>query len=89
MEKGTPLKNAEVECPVLQQKREVDFEVNIFKASDRGGMHVRTCSEFLQESGAPTCGEDCVHGEQARALHEAELKKHREELAKIGRDVIG
>ena len=89
MEKGTPVKNAEVECPVLKQKREVDFEVNIFRGSDHGGMHVRTCSEFLQESGTPTCGEDCVHGDKARALHEAEMQKHLDELAKIGRNVIG
>lgn len=89
MQEGIPVTNAEVECPMLKQRREVRFKVNVFRGPDHGGLDVSTCSEFLAKSGQPSCGHDCVHGPTARDLYEAELRKHREELSKIGPNVIG
>lgn len=89
MQEAMPVTNAEVECPILKQKRDVRFKVNVFRGPNHGGIDVSACSEFLARSGQPDCGHDCVHGPTAHDLYEAELRKHREALSKIGRNVIG
>lgn len=89
MNEGMPIHTAEVECPLLKQKRDVSFKVNVFRGPDHGGLDVSACSDFLEKSGQPNCGHGCVHGSTAHELYEAELKKHREELSKIGPNVIG
>ncbi len=89
MKEGMPVTKAELECPILKQKRDVSFKVNVFRGADHGGLDVSACSEFLENSGQPTCGHDCVHGPTAHDLYEDELRKHRDELGKIGPNVIG
>jgi hypothetical protein len=89
MEKGMPHVAVELECPVLQKKEEVGFDVNVFRSPGHGGLLVTECSEFLKDQGLVTCGQACVHTQEARELHEKETQIHREELHKIGPDVIG
>lgn len=89
MSDRVPGMTTEVECPILKQKRDVSFKVNVFRGPDHGGLDVSACSEFLENSGQPTCGHDCVHGPTAHGRYEDELRKHREELGKIGPNVIG
>lgn len=89
MKEGMPTSTAEVECPLLKQKRDVSFKVNIFRGPNHGGLDVSACSEFLGQTGQPSCGRGCIHGLSAQELYEAELRKHREELSKIGPNVIG
>lgn len=89
MEKGKPHVAVELECPVHQEMRNVELEVNVFRRPDRSGLDVATCSEFLKAAGAPSCGKTCVHNLVARAIYEQEAERHREELALIGPNVIG
>jgi hypothetical protein len=79
-------KDIEVECPVLHRNEVVGFDVNIFRGHDHGGLDVTFCTEF--GPGEITCGKDCIHTREARELHEKEIKKHQDELAKIGPDVL-
>lgn len=88
MEKGMPHVAADLQCPVLEKKELVGFDVNVFRSPEHGGLHVTECSEFLKGKGIVTCGQDCVHTQEARELHAKEARLHREELRKIGPDVI-
>ena len=54
-----------------------------------GGLEVTGCSEFLHNNNAVTCGQDCIHTQDAEQLHEQEIRKHQDELSKIGPNVIG
>jgi len=89
MEKGKPHVHADLECPIIRQKREVELGVNVFRSVDHGGLDVTACSEFLQVTGTPTCGKDCLHTRESRELHEEYVEQHQRELGKIGPNVIG
>lgn len=89
MQKGKPHITTHLVCPLVQQIVEVGFDVNVFRAPERRGMDVTTCSEFLSGSGLATCGKDCVRTPEACELHEREVRKHQRDLAKIGPNVIG
>lgn len=89
MDKGMPHVKADLECPVLKQKREVEMGVNVFRGADHGGLDVTGCSEFLDGAGKPTCGKDCVHTHEAQELHKQQVEMHQNELGKIGRNVVG
>jgi hypothetical protein len=67
----------------------VEFGVNVFRGANHKGLDVEACSEFLESQGAVTCGKTCVHTDEARAIYEAEAKKHRDDLTTIGRNVLG
>lgn len=87
MEKERPHVTTEMECPVLHKKETIGFDVNVFHGPDHGGLDVTTCSEF--NHGEVTCGKDCIHTQEARELHEKEVRKHQRELGKIGPNVLG
>ena len=87
MEKEQPHVTTEMKCPVLHKKEEIGFDVNVFHGADHGGLDVTACSEFGH--GEVTCGKDCIHTREARALHEKEVRKHQGELKKIGPNVLG
>lgn len=89
MRKGMPSVKTALQCPVLKETREVQFDVNVFRGVDHGGLSVNACSDFLHQNGLPTCGKDCLHAPEARDVHEEEIRKHQRELAKIGPNVIG
>ena len=89
MEEHVPKAKTDLECPVLKKDCEVNFEVNVFRGATQGGMEAITCSEFLHNNGVPTCGQDCIHTPQAQNIHEQEIRKHQQELGKIGPNVIG
>lgn len=84
-----PHVSAILECPKLKQERQVEFDVNVFRRTDHHGVNVTGCSEFLHAVGVPTCGKDCIYTSEAEKVHETEVNKHRADLAKIGRNVIG
>ncbi len=87
MEKRKPHVTAEMECPVLHKKEEVGLDVNVFHGAEEGGLDVTFCTEF--GTGEVTCGKDCIHTQEARALHNKEVRKHQGELKKIGPNVLG
>ncbi len=89
MKSEVPEVQAEVICPKLKEMREIDFEINVFRGAENGGVEVTACSEFLQGKGAVTCGQDCIHTQEAHAIHQREVERHQKELGKIGRNVIG
>ena len=89
MEKGKPHVMTELECPVLKKKEQVEFSVNVFRSPEHRGLDVTECSEFLHAQGLVTCGKDCMHSPEARALHKQAVQAHREELSEIGPDVVG
>ncbi len=89
MNKQAPHVATDLECPTLKAKRHVEFAVNVFRDADVKGMEVETCSEFLGTHGKGSCGQACIHSQEAKRLHSEEAKKHREELAEIGPNVIG
>jgi len=89
MKSEVPEVQAEVNCPNLQEKREVDFEINVFRGAETGGMEVSACSEFLNGKGTVTCGQACIHTQKAHDIHQREVEKHQTELGEIGRNVIG
>lgn len=89
MKSEVPKVQAELECPELKEKREVDFEINVFRGAEKGGVEVTACSEFLQGKGAITCGQHCIHNKEAHDIHQHEVEKHQHELGKIGPNVIG
>jgi hypothetical protein len=89
MEKGMPHVATDLGCPNLRESRQVEFAVNVFRDADHKGLEVEACSEFVWGHGAVTCGQTCIHTPEARRLHEEEAKKHREELAQVGPNVIG
>ena len=89
MKPHVPEVKTDIECPNLHGKRSVDFEVNVFRGAERGGMEVVGCSEFLEGKEGIACGHDCIHTQEAQAIHQREVEKHQEDLRKIGRDVIG
>ena len=89
MQKGKPHITTHLVCPLVQQRVEVGFDVNVFRAPERRGLDVTTCSEFLSGSGLVTCSKDCMRTPEAFKLHEKEIRKHQRKLAKIGPKVIG
>ena len=89
MQKGKPHITTHLVCPLLQKIVEVGFDINVFRAPERRGLDVTTCSEFLSGSGLATCSKDCMRTPEAFELHEREVRKHQRELAKIGPNVIG
>lgn len=89
MNPEVPEVQTEVKCPNFKGTREVDFEINVFRGAEKGGVEVTACSEFLQGKGAVTCGQDCIHTQEAHDIHQHEVEKHQHELGKIGRNVIG
>ena len=89
MKPHVPEVKAELQCPNLHAKRSVDFEINVFRGAEHGGVEVVGCSEFLQGKLGGTCGQDCIHTPEAQAIHQREVQKHQEDLGKIGRNVIG
>ena len=89
MKSEVPEAHAEVQCPNLKEKREVDFEINVFRGAEKGGVEVTGCSEFMHGKGAVTCGQDCIHTKAAYDAHQREVEKHQNELGKIGANVIG
>ena len=89
MKSEVPEVQVELECPKLKEKCEVDFEINVFRGAEKGGVEVTACSEFLQGKGAVTCGQYCIHNQVAHDIHQHEVEKHQHELGKIGRNVIG
>lgn len=89
MEKHIPQAMTNLECPVMKKKCEVDFEVNVFRGVTQRGVEATSCSEFLHNKGVPTCSQDCIHTPQAQNIHEQEIRKHQQELGKIGPNVIG
>jgi hypothetical protein len=88
MENRMPHGTTDVECPVHRESRQVEFAVNVFRDADHKGLDVEGCSEFLGKQGAVTCGKTCIHTPEARRLHGEEAKKHREELARIGPNIM-
>jgi len=89
MKPEIPEVQAHVQCPNLKEKRHVDFEINVFRGPEKGGVEVTGCSEFLAGKDAITCGQDCIHTQKAHEIHQREVEKHQDELGKIGRNVIG
>ncbi len=89
MEKGKPHRTTELQCPILKKKEDVGFDVNVFRSPEHGGLDVTACSEFLHGTGEVTCGKDCIHTPEARAMHEQEVQRHKQDLGKIGPDVVG
>jgi len=89
MEAKIPQSTTTLECPVLKKDCEVNFEVNVFRGVAHGGVEATTCSEFLRNKGVPTCGQECIHSQQAQHIHEQEIRKHQQELSEIGPNVIG
>ena len=87
MEERRPHVTTEMECPVLHKEEEIGFDVNVFHGYDHGGLDVTSCSEFGHDE--VPCGKNCIHTQEARELHEKEVRKHQRELAKIGPDVLG
>ena len=87
MEKRKPHVTTEMECPVLHKEEEIGFDVNVFHGADHGGLDVTFCTEF--GPGEVTCGKDCIHTQEARELHDKEVRKHQGELKKIGPNVLG
>jgi hypothetical protein len=88
MEKGMPHVTVELDCPLLQKKEQVGLDVNVFRSPENGGLRVTECSEFPKDKRHVTCGQECVQTQEARELHEKEVTMHKEELRKIGPDVI-
>ena len=89
MNNKVPQSVTRLDCPVLKKECEVNFEVNVFRGADHGGVEATTCSEFLHNKGIPTCGQDCTHTQEAKRIHEQEVGKHQQELSEIGPNVIG
>jgi hypothetical protein len=89
MRQQEPQDPTSLECPAKKKNCEVNFEVNVFRGASRGGLEVTACSEFLQNKNAVTCGQECIHTPEAQQLHEQEIRKHQDELGKIGPNVIG
>jgi hypothetical protein len=89
MKSEVPEVQADVKCPNLKENREVDFKIKVFRGADKGGVEVTACSEFMHGKGAVTCGQDCIHTQEAHDLHQQEVEKHQKELGKIGHNVIG
>ena len=89
MKEHIPHAKTSLECPVSKKNREVNFEINVFRGADHGGLEVTTCSEFLHDQNAVSCGQDCVHNPEVQKIHEQEIRKHQDELGKIGPNVIG
>ncbi len=89
MQTGKPHVAVELECPVHKELRDVEFDVNVFRRPEHHGLDVTRCSQFLDAAGGPSCGKTCVHHRVARAVHEAELERHRDELSEIGPNVLG
>lgn len=89
IQKGKPHITTHLVCPLLKNRVEVGFDVNVFRAPERRGLDVTTCSQFLSGTGQVTCGKDCVRTPEAFELHEKEIRKHQRKLAKIGPKVIG
>ncbi len=87
MEKERPHVEIQLECPVLHKEEEVGFDVNVFHGYDQGGLDVTACTEFAH--GEVACGKDCIRTQEARELHEKEVRKHQHELGKIGPNVLG
>ncbi len=89
MKQHVPQATTSLECPALKKNCEVNFEINVFRGDSHGGMEVTGCSEFLHKNNAVTCGQDCIHTQESEKLHEQEIRKHQDELGKIGPNVIG
>lgn len=89
MKSEIPEVQSAVQCPNLRETREVDFEINVFRGAENGGVEVTACSEFMDGKGAVTCGQNCIHTQEAHAIHQREVEKHQVELGKIGGNVIG
>ncbi len=89
MEKKAPYAQTTLECPVLKRPCDVNLEINIFRGADHGGVEATSCSEFLHEQSAPTCGKECIHSPEAHQAHGQAVRQHLEALSKIGPDVIG
>ena len=89
MKQHVPQATTSLECPALKKNCEVNFEINVFRGAGHGGLEVTGCSEFLNNNNAVTCGQDCIHTQEAEKLHEQEIRKHQDELSKIGPNVIG
>lgn len=89
MNKNVPHTVTTLECPVLKKECEVNFEVNVFRGANHGGVEASTCSEFLHNNGVPTCGQSCTHTPEAQKIHQQEVCKHQKELSEIGPNVIG
>ncbi len=89
MSKQTPHVTTNLECPIHQDDRKVEFAVNVFRDADHHGLEVEACSQFQGKDGQVTCDQHCKHTVTAHHIHEEEAKRHREELATIGQNVIG
>lgn len=89
MKSEVPVIHTEVTCLQSKETREVDFEINVFRGAEKGGVEVTACSEFLQGKGAVTCGQDCIHTQIAHDVHQHAVQHHQRELAEIGSNVIG
>ncbi len=89
MNKQVPQAAMTLDCPISKKKCEVNFEFNVFRGADHGGVEATTCSEFLHNEGVPTCGQECTHTEEAKKIHDQEVCKHQEDLRQIGSNVIG
>ena len=87
MKEQVPQVTTSLECPALKKNCEVNFEINVFRGADHG-VEVTGCSEFLHDK-AVTCGQDCIHTQEAGQLHEQAISKHQDELREIGPNVIG
>ncbi len=89
MKSEVPEVQTDVQCPNLKETREVGFEINVFRGVEKGGVEVTACSEFMEGKGVVTCGQNCIHTQEAHAIHQREVEKHQNELGKIGGNVIG
>ena len=89
MKKQVPQATTSLECPALKKNCEVNFEINVFRGANHGGLEVTDCSEFLHNNNAITCGQDCIHTQEAKQIHEQAIGKHQDDLSKIGPNVIG
>jgi len=89
MKEQVPHATTSLECPELKKNCEVNFEINVFRGANHGGLEVTGCSEFLHNNNAVTCGQDCIHTQEAEQLHEQAIGKHQDELREIGPNVIG
>ena len=89
MKSNVPQAVITLDCPILKKPCEVNFEVNVFRGANHGGVEVTRCSEFTQTHGVPMCAQGCTHMPEAKNIHEQEIAKHREALSLIGSNVIG
>ncbi|MFQ5779861.1 MAG: hypothetical protein ACE5J1_04645 [Nitrospiria bacterium] len=78
-----PLVLKRIFCPIFGKEEDVWFFVNVFKdPKKKGGLDVKTCSEFSSGQGDVHCEKRCLSMKEVQALHQSASELHSAELAK-------